>query len=484
MIPYKQLSLAEIYSDCKNFFEGDKPQFLSLLEENLCLDEFIPLSFYQNFYVSTGRPRKYELRSMLWALLLQKIFSIPSDTLLISFLRYSKELRDFCGFTSVPDNSKFTRFKQDFLYDLQKFFDRLVDITEPICQEIDSVKASMIIFDTSGIEAYVTENNPKYINKIVKGLKAYKKSCNLPDSYDPYKAAYGSMPSHAESNSAIKNLYTNGHFCYAYKFGMVTNGLGIARDISFFNKDFLNAHRDIIVGKKSNSPEDDKSLHDSKVLKPVLSGFFQKHPHIVPKIFLADSAFDSTELYKYLLTELKFKQVYIPLNKRSSKNTQDYAINASGIPCCPKDPSLPMKQEGNTSHLRSGVPTRKFVCPKMKWIKCEDGKHRRRHSCLDPCTDSPSGRMIYIYPERDLRLYPGTIRDTEKWDDTYKIRVVVERSLHHFKDNFCIANRKTQNEKTLHADLLLSGITQLITVVLTDKIHQHKYIRSLKPLIA
>ena len=34
--------------------------------------------------------------------------------------------------------------------------------------------------------------------------------------------------------------------------------------------------------------------------------------------------------------------------------------------------------------------------------------------------------------------------------------------------------------ETLHADLILTGITQLITVVLADKINCHKYIRSLK----
>ena len=62
----------------------------------------------------------------------------------------------------------------------------------------------MTIFDTSGIEAQVTENNPKYANRIIKQLKlkALKKSYNLDDSYDPYKAAYGSMPVHA-SNQAI-----------------------------------------------------------------------------------------------------------------------------------------------------------------------------------------------------------------------------------------------------------------------------------------
>ena len=73
--------------------------------------------------------------------------------------------------------------------------------------------------------------------------------------------------------------------------------------------------------------------------------------------------------------------------------------------------------------------------------------------------------MIYIYPEKNLRAYPGVERGSQEWEDTYKIRVNVEKSINHFKDSFCIADRKTQNEKTLHADLLLAGITQLVTVL-------------------
>lgn len=76
----------------------------------------------------------------------------------------------------------------------------------------------MALFDTSGIEAWVTENNPKYANRIIRQLKAYKKAKKLDDSYDPYKATYGSMPSHAAANPAIRQMYINGHFCYAYKF--------------------------------------------------------------------------------------------------------------------------------------------------------------------------------------------------------------------------------------------------------------------------
>ena len=172
MIPYKQLSLADIFQDCQNKFNNDKPAFLSLLETHIDIDEFIPISFRNHFYASTGRSRKYPLRAFLWALIIQRIFSIPTDQLLLTFLVYSKPLRDFCGFTKVPDASKITRFKQDFLDDLQLVFDKLVDFTEPICQAVDSAKADMTIFDSSGIEAFVTENNPKYANHIIRHLKA------------------------------------------------------------------------------------------------------------------------------------------------------------------------------------------------------------------------------------------------------------------------------------------------------------------------
>lgn len=491
MIPHKQLTLSEIFSDCKEKFENDKYSFFTLLEQNINLDEFIPYSFKKHFYAHTGRRRKYDLESFIWALFIQRIFSIPTDSLLITFLKYSKEFRDFCGFDFVPDASKFTRFKQDFLLDLQSMFDNLVDVTEPICQDIDKNLASMTIFDTSGIEAYVTENNPKYANKVIKKLKAYKKSAKLDKSFDPYKLAYSSMPSHSASNHAIKQLYINGHFCYVYKFGIITNGLGIVRDISFYNKSFLDSHPDIVIEKKSDSPDEDKSLADSKALLPVLKDFFTKHPLIRPNIFLGDSSFDTIEIYQNLLSvkvenlhnPIKFNKAYISLNNRSKLYYEDVSINSNGIPCCPRDSNLPMRPEGNTSHLRCGIKSFKFVCPKMSWVTI-NGKSRRLTNCENPCTTSSCGRMTYVYPEKNLRTFPGVLRGTSEWDSTYKIRGIVERSIHHFKDSFCVANRKTQNEKTIHSDLLLAGITQLLSVVLASKIHNNQLIRSLKPLVA
>ena len=84
---------------------------------------------------------KYPLRALLWALIIQRIFSIPTDQLLLTFLAYSKPLSEFCGFSKVPDASKIARSKQDFLEDLQLVFDNLVDLNKPICQAIDSAKA-------------------------------------------------------------------------------------------------------------------------------------------------------------------------------------------------------------------------------------------------------------------------------------------------------------------------------------------------------
>ena len=482
----KQLSLNDIFTDCLESLSNDKPRFFTLLDENLDLDGLIPVTFWYHFHQHEGRPREYPLTAFIRALIIQRIFSIPTDSLLLIFLQYSREFREFCGFLKVPDASKITRFKQDFVDDLRVMFDQLVDLTEPVCQAIDADRTAMTIFDTSGIEAYVQENNPKFADSIIKRLKAWKKAVGAPENYDPYKAAYASMPPHAFANPEVKQMYINGHFCYAHKFGIITNGLGIVRDIAFYDANYIAAHPEIEVSKKSDAPDEDKSLSDTKALIPTLEDFFKKHPDFKPGMFLGDSAFDSIDIYAKLLGQggIGFEKAFIPLNARSSPSYPDCPLNAEGVPCCPNDSTLPMKPEGNTSNLRCGRPAFKFVCPKMSWQKCEDGKYRRRTSCENPCTDSPCGRMFYIYPEKSLRAFPGTVRGTEQWDETYKIRVTVEKSINHFKDSFCIAGRKTRNAATLHADLLLAGITQQVTVLLADRIHKHQYLRSLKPLIA
>ena len=44
MIPHKQLSLSDIFKECENLLEEDKPAFLSLLENHINLDEIVSVS--------------------------------------------------------------------------------------------------------------------------------------------------------------------------------------------------------------------------------------------------------------------------------------------------------------------------------------------------------------------------------------------------------------------------------------------------------
>ena len=49
IMPCNQLSLSDIFSDCQEIYKSDKPEFLSLLQLNIDLDEIIPDSLTESF---------------------------------------------------------------------------------------------------------------------------------------------------------------------------------------------------------------------------------------------------------------------------------------------------------------------------------------------------------------------------------------------------------------------------------------------------
>lgn len=484
MLNYEnQLNLGNIYKECSEIFKEQKPQLLNILENYLDLEKYIPFSFKKAFYANTGRPRGCSLYGYISALLLQKICNIPTDSLLILILNLSSELRSFCGIDKVPDASKWTRFKQDFCDYLQEMFINLVDVTEPICQAIDPVLANMDIYDTSSVESYVTENNPKYLNSTIQRIKNYYKFVK-PDKdiseSDIYKQAYSSLPKTASSDSSIRKMYSNGHFCYGRKFGIITNGLGIPRHIDFFDNDFKAKHKNFIFADTDN-PDFDKSLADNKSLQPIFSDFFNLHPNFKHDVFLGDSAFDAHDTYDFLLKKnadgnSHYQKAYIPLNSRATSDKPNCPINKDGIPVCPNDNSLLMLHAG-ICHEKGRADRIKWYCPKInkvngKWI-C---------SCENPCSSASRGRTAYTTPSKNYRLYPGTIRGTEEWDSVYKIRGVVEQSINHIKSNMGIAGRKTRNAKTTKADVFMAGIAQLFTVIIAFNMSKPNYIRSIKKL--
>lgn len=472
---YHQISFSDIFSDCQNKLIDDSPSFFSMLSEHMDLNEFIPPEFQSAFYLSIGRTRIYPLHGFLSAFILQKIFSIPTDSLLLLFLNLCKELRDFCGFSKVPDASLMSRFKHNFESYIELMFQRMVDYTEPICQLIDSSLAQMLTFDTSGIELYVSENNPKTLNALIKKLKAFYK--DKPD-VDPYKMAYGLMPSQAAICPDAKQMYINGHFCYADKFAIRTNGLDIVRHISFIDDaDFKVAHPDLVVEKKTDSPDEDKSVGDASSLVPVLQDFFSLHPNFHPDTFLGDSAFDSADLYGKLFHDFHFSKTLIPYNPRNESSLKKVGYNAYGYPTCPNDAALAMKYCGSTKE-KGRADRVKWICHKIHY------HHGWVCDCDKPFSSAKKGKTTYTYENMDLRMFPGIQRDTKEWNDTYKIRAIVERAINHFKINMCIAGRKTRNHTTTKSDIFLAGIASQLAVIVAYAINCPQYIRSLKPLIA
>lgn len=76
-------------------------------------------------------------------------------------------------------------------------------------------------------------------------------------------------------------------------------------------------------------------------------------------------------------------------------------------------------------------------------------------TCETPCTDSPYGRCVYTYPDKNLRLYPGMPRSCEYWDNIYKQRVTIERTINLMKDSFSVGNRKFTISKPLNLIFIL-----------------------------
>ena len=469
---YVQMSLEDIYNDVSKSMEDKKPALIELLESHIDFESIIPTDFYNAFYQRYGRSHIYHLESYIRLLVLQKLLGISTDVLLLSILKLSTELREFCGFIKIPDASQLTRFRANYCVHLKRMFESLVDLTDPICRKINAKKADYLVYDTTGIELPVAENNPKFFNAKLKEAKKLAKG--NPD-YDPYRGVYALLPDASATNPDARQQYINGHFCYALKMGVLTNGLGIPRHIVFFDDAFKDKHPDL-VQKKTDSPDTDKEIGDSVSLKPFLSDFFSAHPKLSYKTFLGDSAFDSYDNFSILKNEFHFERVCIPINTRNTKSS-NAEFNVHGTPICPVDGAefkFLGKSGGKNRSLRF-----KWVCPKS--VQCGS----TRVSCCDtPCTTSSYGKCVYTYPDKDFRLYPGIPRDTEHWGNLYRHRVVIERTINLMKDTFVLDSRKSFRSVSAKADTYLSAITLLIGVLLADSIHKLSLFKSLRKLIA
>jgi hypothetical protein len=249
--------------------------------------------------------------------------------------------------------------------------------------------------------------------------KKYLEQKGQGKSFNAYSAAFKNMPKFANANDAIRLGYSNGHFGYFYKFGMLTNGFGIPLHIRFLDNDFYKS-----LPSEFDSPEEQKYTYDNASLFPVLSSFHNRVGNSRFITFLGDSEFDSYDNYG-LLNELGYSRVLIPLNDRNTPlSNHTVPVNSEGIPCCPKEHDSPFIADGSCKGKNRSFRL-KYVCPKSRrvsgtWI-CD---------CQDKCRNTCSTVTSYTYPSGNLRVYSGVQRGSSEWNKTYKTRSIMERVLY------------------------------------------------------
>lgn len=450
-----QLNIFDTFTNLTTLADNNVTRLFKLIAQNINLSDFISAKFNNAFYKHYGRKRSFSLLSFLNALLIKNLFKIPTIPALINFIKASPHCASFCNFTTVPDETKFSAFITSFSSYINDIFDNMVDFTSPICQKINSKLANTLIYDPTGVLANVKENNPKFFNSQVKNAKKFNKANFNNKNFNPYEYVYSNMPKSASASDCnVKLSFTNGDFCYAHKFGLISNGLGIPLSIKLLKEDCL----------YSSNPAADKDVSDFKSLKPVVSSFLKRHPDFVPYTFIGDSAFDKADTYDFLLKDCNFQRAVIPINPRNTKFDNSSDFDENGIPFC-NVCKKPFKLEGKTNG-KNRAQRIKFVCP----LSFRDNRNKRYSACLNPCTTNDC-RARYINASSNLRLYPGDVlRGSVHFNNIYKKRSVVERTINSIKSFSCSFSANSRNANTVFSNLLFGGITMLVILILADKL--------------
>lgn len=466
-----QISFFELDSEIDKLTSTDDFILFDLFENFIDLKSLIPFSLYQKYYKRHGRDRDFPLEGMIKAIIISDLLGIPTISLLLQFIKLSREFRNFLGFPRAPHKSRFTRFKIQFYKEINAMFHHIVDFTDGYAHETDEALANILITDTTGFEFYVKENNPKFYQTMLRSAKTFAKA--YPDKkFDPEKYAQGRMPKSSTVNPDAKLTYLNGHFGYYRKSVISTNGFGLIRDINFIDSD-----NELV---EDFTLTEIKDLYDAKSLIPTLETYFHLHPNHNYEYFLGDSAFDADDNYAYL--HKKGIMPIIPINHRNTSDLPEPTYSEDGIPLCPYDSELPMKFNGfiRSKHRADRV---QYICPK-RTLQTINGKKNIILECNHPCTESEYGRIKNLTVNHNFRFYSAMNRNSDEWIELYKNRTVSERTINQLKSFISIETTKVRNTITLQANVLLAGISQLIAFLILYHSKQVKGPLAIRTLIS
>lgn len=137
-----------------------------------------------------------------------------------------------------------------------------------------------------------------------------------------------------------------------------------------------------------------------------------------------------------------------------------------------------------------GITREKGRSDRLKWLCSKskktivNGKNTYILSCDDPCTASRCGRICQIPIHNDYRMNTAVPRNSELWNTLYKIRTIIERTNFMIKFPMALNYTKLNNTTSLKSELVISAITQQITLLISASIKDTKHLLSIKKLVA
>ena len=471
-LAHNQVSIFDLHNDIDELTDTSNFNLFKLFDSYINIFDMIPQSFYNAYYSHSGTNRDFPLEGMIKALIFYDLLGLPTINTLIFIINISSDFRRFLKFSRAPHKSQFSRFKSNFYPDIYKMFHQMVDITDEFATATDEYLANILISDTTGFEFFVKENNPKFYQSILKTAKTYAKTHPENKTFDIEKYAQSKMPKFSSSNNDAKLTYLNGHFGYYLKVILSTNGFGLIRDINFYNTN-NSLETDL-------TPQETKDSFDAKSLIPSLETMFKLHPYLYFNYFLGDSGFDAVDNYAYLY-ERGITPI-IALNPRNKSSLPSTLFTDDGIPLCPSNHDLPMIYTG-IIRSESRADRIQYICPKRSTQRI-DGKKYIIQECDNPCTPSLYGRTKNLTVHHNYRYNSAMPRSSDEWISLYKLRTVCERTIAQLKSFIQINISRVHKTLTLKSNILLAGITQLISFLILFKSKHTLGPLAIKTLIA
>ena len=162
-----------------------------------------------------------------------------------------------------------------------------------------------------------------------------------------------------------------------------------------------------------------------------------------------DGAHDATDFY-IMARDVWGMKPFIPINSTNEGNIRNLPMSTmteNGVPIC---------HAGHQMYYSGYCKDRdrlKWRCPikarKNSNLKCD---------CIDNCSPSAYGRVVYTHPTDNPRLYTPVARGTDKWQKIYDHRTSAERVFKREKNDFKLTEFKTRSKERYLFYALLTAI--------------------------